>query len=65
MPESVRWLMSQNKKEEAIKTLRKIAKTNKKDLSEDKLEFIKDMVRLNFAQNLVNSYRFWKAIEQR
>jgi len=35
IPESSRWLMSQGKSEKAVKIMRKIAKINKKEVSED------------------------------
>ncbi|KAF2345641.1 Major facilitator sugar transporter-like [Trinorchestia longiramus] len=46
MPESIRWLVSQNRTEEAIATLRKVAKTNGKELTEESLDFIRDRTRV-------------------
>lgn len=37
VPESVRWMLTQNKKSEAIKAMRKIAKKNKRNLPEELL----------------------------
>ncbi|KAF5303515.1 hypothetical protein FQR65_LT08214 [Abscondita terminalis] len=48
LPESVRWLLSKKKNEEALRILRKIAKVNKSTISEGKLE------------NLLNNYRHEK-----
>ena len=45
MPESLRWLISEKKTDEAIILLRRIAKTNKKELTEETVERIKSMVR--------------------
>ena len=46
MPESIRWLVSVNRTEEAIETLKKIAKTNKTELTDDKIELIRTMVKI-------------------
>lgn len=46
MPESVRWLVSQNRTEEAIAILKKMAKINKKELLEEKLVFIRDRTKI-------------------
>lgn len=41
IPESVRWLLLHNKNDAAIETIRKVAKTNKKELSPATLESFK------------------------
>ncbi|KAK4883410.1 hypothetical protein RN001_006729 [Aquatica leii] len=38
LPESVRWLLAKKRQEEAVKTLRKIAKVNKRTITEGALE---------------------------
>ncbi|XP_018009367.1 organic cation transporter protein [Hyalella azteca] len=42
MPESVRWLVTQNRTDEAIASLRLMAKTNGKELTEDSVAFIRE-----------------------
>lgn len=41
LPESVRWLLTHNKNDAAIKIVRKVAKTNKKEISQITLESFK------------------------
>lgn len=40
IPESVRWLITKGKKDEAIKVLKKVGKVNKKPLSEESIQLI-------------------------
>ena len=48
LPESSRWLISKGEKEKTVKILRRIAKTNKKDVPE---EVFQSVERLCDAQN--------------
>ena len=48
LPESCRWLISKGEKEKTVKILRRIAKTNKKDVPE---EVFQSVERLCDAQN--------------
>ncbi|KAH8372349.1 hypothetical protein KR093_011191, partial [Drosophila rubida] len=44
LPESVRWLLSQSREEEAIQTLRRVARVNQRSLPEDQLN---EVIRTN------------------
>lgn len=56
MPESVRWLVSQNRTEEAIEILKQVAKTNKKELPDERLDFIRNRVSSFVVRVFFHSY---------
>ena len=61
LPESCRWLISRGEKEKTVKILRRIAKTNKKDVPE---EVFQSVERLCDAQNK-NKLDYFSFFEQK
>lgn len=52
LPESARWLMTQGRKEEALKELQRAARVNKKKVPEDVLNNVNSINTENFGLSI-------------
>lgn len=54
LPESPRWLLSKNKKEEAFEILNKVAKTNKRELNQESWNNLLDEERASVNNEIIS-----------
>ena len=60
IPESPRWLLVKNKKEEARKKLQKVAAFNRKEMPDEELEDAKEAQRTGDFRDLFSSFTMTK-----
>lgn len=63
LPESVRWLLSQGKDEEAVAILKKAARVNGRSLPDNSLEYLINSNRIKLERANESSYPIWQAIK--
>ncbi|XP_067647016.1 organic cation/carnitine transporter 2-like [Eurosta solidaginis] len=63
LPESVRWLLSQGKEEEVSRLLKRAARINKREISEEDLKVLISQNRMKLQQSHESSYPIWKALK--
>lgn len=63
IPESVRWLLTKGRKEEAVEILRNVARVNKKEISEDALKKLCSEDELKTEQPITQDYPLITALK--
>ncbi|XP_075161611.1 organic cation transporter protein [Haematobia irritans] len=64
LPESVRWLLSQRRDDQAISILRKAARINRRELSDSSLQQLVDSNNKKLQEANESNYPIWKAFKR-